>query len=191
MSGSLYGMSEDATIDYQTLRFALSDAGAVEDPSEVHGTLCGVLCVDESAPAESLVEAESAPGMRQTLGTLRETTLEGLFDPGMGFEPLLPDDSRATLSGRVEALARWCAGFVYGIASRGEFDYGALSDEVREVVRDLTELSKAGLTEEDAGEEQGESDYAELVEYVRVGVQLVFLELRSGRTGDETPARLH
>lgn len=184
-------MTENATIDYQTLRFALSDSGAVEDPAEVHGTLCGVLCVDDSAPAETLVEADSAPGMRHTLDRLRDATRQGLFDPGMGFEPLLPDDSRATLAGRAEALARWCAGFVYGIASRGEFDYNALSGEVREVVRDLTELSKAGLTEDDAGDEQGESDYAELVEYVRVGVQLVFLELRSGRSGEEASARLH
>lgn len=182
-------MSENAPIDYQALGLALADAGAVEHVSEVHGTLCGVVCVVDDVPAEALVEDEVAPLLRPTLDALRKSTLEGLFDPGMGFEPLLPGDARTPLAERVEALARWCAGFVYGVASRGEFDLGALSSEVQEVVRDLTELSKVGWSEEDSDHEQGESDYAELVEYLRVGVQLVFLELRSGLS--DAPARLH
>lgn len=184
-------MNEDVAIDYEALRTALADAGAVEDTSEVHGTLCGVLCVEDTPSAEALVEADVAADMREPLEQLRKATLSELFDPGMGFEPLVPDDGRTALAERVEALARWCAGFVYGIASRGEFDYSTLSGEVQEVVRDLTELSKVGWSDEDDSQEQGENDYAELVEYVRVGVQLVFLELHSGRSGEEAPARLH
>lgn len=184
-------MSDDPTIDYDALELALSDAGGVDDPSEVHGTLCGVLCRDDEAAAELLVEEDVVSGMRQTLATLRQSTLAELVDPGMGFEPLLPEDARTPLMDRVDALARWCAGFVYGVASRGDLDYKTLSGEVQEVVRDLTELSKVGWTEEEGSQEQGESDYAELVEYVRVGVQLVFLELRSGQADGDAPARLH
>lgn len=178
-----------ADIDYPTLKDALADAGAVDEPAEVHGTLCGALCVDEEVCPLTLVEVEAGGDLRDTLDELRRSTLEGLFDPDMGFAPLLPDDN-VPLERRVRALARWCGGFVYGIASRGEFDYSVLSEEVREVVHDLTELSKAALTAEDTDREQGESDYAELVEYVRVGVQLVFLELRPGRAA-EPAARLH
>ena len=117
-------------------------------------------------------------------------TLEGLFDPDLSFQPLLPADD-VDLERRVQALARWCAGFLYGLSADGSFDINNLSGEVREVVNDLTELSRAGLTAEDADNESAEADYAELVEYVRVGVQMVFLELQPGREGPTRRESLH
>jgi uncharacterized protein len=55
-----------------------------------------------------------------------------------------------------------------------------LPGEAGEVVRDFAEITRAGV---DADEEQesNESAYAELVEFVRVGVQLLFEELASAR----------
>lgn len=190
-SGNLSRMNEDTAIDYQTLQSALAEVGSVDDPSEVHGTLCGVLCVDESAPADSLVEEEVVADMRSMLERLRKATMANLLDPSMNFEPLLPEDGQVPLGDRVDAMARWSSGFVYGVASRGELDYGNLSGEVQEVIRDITELSKVGWTDDDSDEEQGESDYAELTEYLRVGVQLVFLELHSGQSPEQTSPQLH
>jgi len=44
------------------------------------------------------------------------------------------------------------------------------------VVRDFIEISRAGV-DASQGEESNEAAYAELVEFVRVGVQLLFEEL--------------
>lgn len=175
---------------YRALHHALSRSGSVQDPAEVHGTLCGMLCMHENADPAAAVEAERGADLGEPLAALRELTLESLFDSDAGFTPILPGDEDAPLSQRVQSLARWCAGFVYGLASRGELDFARLSDEVREVIEDLTELSKATLALDEVGTEAAERDYAELVEYVRVGAQLVFLELRPARDTGESE-RLH
>ena len=59
-------------------------------------------------------------------------------------------------------------------------DASELPGEVGEIVRDLTEISRADV-DDARRHESNESAYAELVEFVRVGVQLVFEELRRAR----------
>lgn len=179
---------------YDALAQGLTRAGAIQNPADVHGTLTGMLCVNDKANPLAALDDEPDDALREALAALREMTLEGLFDADMGFAPLLPDDEVA-LATRVQALARWCAGFLYGLASQAgdgeDFDLSRLTDEAGEVVRDLTELSRVGLTDEDSQGEAAEVDYAELVEYLRVGVQMIFMELRPQRTGSETRERLH
>lgn len=176
---------------YDALQHALREHGSVQEPAEVHGTLCGILCVhDDADPSQALEDAQEL-GLDTAMRALREVVLEALFDSESGFMPMLPGDEAAPLDDRVQALARWCSGFVYGLASQPEFDLQGLSGEVREVIQDLTELGRATLTSDDASAEAAERDYAELVEYVRVGAQLVFLELRPARHADAQRERLH
>ncbi|AWN17806.1 UPF0149 family protein [Salinisphaera sp. LB1] len=175
---------------FMALDHGLKQAGSVQTPGETHGTLTGMLCIDNEQPPAAAVDDVEAENLTAALEALREMTLEGLFDPDLSFTPLLPDDDEHSLDRRVNALARWCSGFLFGLSYRGRFDPDQLSDEVREIVTDLTELSKAELTaEEDA--DSAEADYAELVEYVRVGVQMIFLELQPRREGPETRETLH
>ncbi len=55
-------------------------------------------------------------------------------------------------------------------------------------MRDLGEITRAGVDASDSIE-ANESALAELVEFVRVGVQLVFDELESLRDKDPPPPR--
>jgi len=175
-------MTQDNANIFDALQHGLTEAESVQTPGEVHGTLTGMLCIDNATPGARALDDVENDSLDSAMDALREITLEGLFDPDLTFRPLLPDDE-VELERRVVSLARWCAGFLYGLSSHGEFDLSRLSAEVREVVADLTELSKAGLTAEDSDAETAEGDYAELVEYVRVGVQMVFLELQPKREG--------
>jgi len=180
---------------YGALSQGLEAAGALQTPADVHGTLTGLLCANENADATAALDDDATDTLREALSALREMTLEGLFDPDLGFTPLLPDDDEAALDTRVKALAGWCGGFLYGMASEqgngGELDLANLSPELREVVNDLSQLARVGLTAEDNDAESAEGDYAELVEYVRVGVQMIFMELRPPRSGPETREQLH
>ena len=99
-----------------------------------------------------------------------QTELEA---PDCGFKPLLPPDS-APLAYRVEALADYSAGLLFGIALAGELDGGAASAEVTELVRDLTEICKVSLDDEG---EAGERAYTELVEFLKVATQTLYVEL--------------
>ncbi|RJS92378.1 UPF0149 family protein [Salinisphaera sp. Q1T1-3] len=174
---------------FAALKTGLTQAGSVQTPGETHGTLTGMLCMDNEAAPAAAVDDVTAPSLTSALDALREITLEGLFDPDLSFRPLLPDDE-TPLETRVAALARWCGGFLYGLSFFGDFNPARLSAEIREVVSDLTELSKAELSA-DQDDESAETDYAELVEYVRVGVQMIFLECQPKREGPETRETLH
>ena len=59
---------------------------------------------------------------------------------------------------------------------------------IRDIVTDFSEITRASFSSEET-EEEGEAALVELVEYVRVSVQLVFEELhmvRSGSSGSGT-----
>jgi hypothetical protein len=81
---------------------------------------------------------------------------------------------------QVEAVAAWCQGFLNGVgstapaAARSSADGTALG----EILRDFAEISRAGLSEEEAeGHDEPDFALAEIQEYVRVSVQIVFEEL--------------
>jgi uncharacterized protein YgfB (UPF0149 family) len=125
------------------------------------------------------------------LRSLYFITAETLNGADLEFHPLLPEDA-SPLDERTTALAQWCVGFLYGLGSGSIPDLSALPGEVGEVIRDFDEITRVGVeggpgedkSDDDRGE-QNESAYAELVEFVRVGVQIVFEELESLRTTEE------
>lgn len=168
---------------------ALTDGGSAVHPAEAHGCLCGALCarrqyllsewIDELLPEP---DAEIASGLAGgPLGILFESSQAALAEGNLEFSPLLPDDE-VDLLPRVDALAAWCEGFLYGFGSAGTIPQSALGGEVREFLADAVELSRAG-TDGESPVEVEEEAYAELVEYLRVGVQLVYDELEVHRAG--------
>ena len=178
-------------MDFDALSDALAPLGDPDAAAEYHGTLCGALsvCEPEKIDLLRLIESDEAlpPDVRPALERLRGETLAALGDETMRFQPLLPDDA-AALVPRVNALASWCHGFLFGLASRRELDLARCSEEVREIVHDFTELTRAVVGDEtDVNIE--ESAYTELVEYVRVGAPLVFMELHPRPTLDPSDSQ--
>src|SRR6266480_5553812 len=104
-----------------------------------------------------------------SLHALYAATADALLQPDMEFELLLPEDGQS-IDARTAALAEWCQGFLYGLGAGAIPDAGGLPGEVGEIVRDFAEIARADVDARQA-EESNESAYAELVEFVRVGVQ--------------------
>lgn len=160
--------------------------------AESHGCLCGALCTMQEYPLESWLDelvpdaGDDPADDRAPLRLLFADTLRDLRGDEMEFQLLLPDDD-APLVERAMALSQWCQGFLYGFGIGGEVPREQLSGEVEEVLRDLTHISQASVeTGGDAEEE--ELAYAEIVEYVRAGVQLIHDELFEVRAaGDSLP----
>jgi uncharacterized protein len=176
---------------YSHVQELLAQEHALVDAAEAHGMLAGCLCAAagyrcEDWLREILPEGSVAPAAAATLGELCAATASALLLPDMEFELLLPEDAQP-LTARTAALARWCQGFLYGLGAGAIPDMKQLPGEVGEIVRDLTEITRAGV---DAGqdEQSNESAYAELVEFVRVGVQLLFEELAGARRAPAAPA---
>jgi uncharacterized protein len=166
--------------DYSSIQSTLAASHAVADAAEAHGTLAGALCALvpyrlEDWLAEILPEGVGGGSAAPALQTLYEATVTALSNRQMDLELLIPDDDRP-IEERTQALTAWCSGFLYGLGSNGAADPQRLPGDLGEIVRDLTEITRADV---DAGDsaEANESALAELVEFVRVGVQLVFDEL--------------
>lgn len=167
--------------DHNELAALLSRLGYTESAAHFHGALCGALCVvdvEKLDVVELLEEGAAEPDVAdaRALVRLRDVSCADLLSTEMGFEPLLPGDAVA-LGTRVDALADWCGGFLFGLSSRRTLDIRGMSEEARETLKDLTQFTQAGFDPEGDPEAE-ENAYAEVVEYVRVGAQLLYLELR-------------
>ena len=65
---------------FDALQVGLTQAESVQTPGEVHGTLTGMLCVDNEISGARAVEDVKNDKIDGALDALREMTLEGLFD---------------------------------------------------------------------------------------------------------------
>ena len=176
--------------DYEEIQDLLKTARSVTDAAEAHGTLAGGLCATvayrfEDWLGEILPEGQAPPEITDALRQLFRTTVESLGAAQMEFAPLLPEDEQP-IDTRAAALGLWCQGFLYGLGASSLNDATQLPGDVGEIVRDLGEITRVGV---DSGEslESNEGAYAELVEFVRVGVQLVFDELEPLRAPPPRP----
>ncbi len=195
------------------LNQAFRRLGIAGDAAENHGILCGLLCargeVDEEewvalmiadAPAGgaggAIIRPSFAAGSapmsmneeRALLNDLYEATVRDLGAPDLVFMPLLPDDSEP-LGRRAEAVSDWCRGFLYGLGVGGIEDHETMPEDMREIIADIIEISRAS-SETDESEED-EHAFMELVEYLRAGVTLVYETLDVGRRGDADRPVLH
>jgi len=150
------------------------------DPAEVHGVICGTLCVTQDNNDDiwlARIQHElfgSDPLIHETQTMLRELfsmTASQLNDAELRFSPLLPADRRG-LSVRVDALGRWCEGFLLGLSLGGLKQRHRLPTEAQEFLRDLSDIARVGFDTDEA-EDEDEAAYMEIVEYIRVGVLLL------------------
>ena len=156
--------------------------------AEGHGCLCGALCTSAHYPLERwLAEivpddapADAAPD--QALQLLFEDTLHALRSDQMEFQPLLPDDQE-TLEQRAQALSQWCQGFLYGFGTGHPVKPEDMTNNVGEILRDMTHIGRA-VTELGEASEEEEQAYSDVVEYIRVGVQLIHDELDAVRSAE-------
>lgn len=142
-------------------------------------------------------EGRADDASQHALRLLYSDTLNALRGEDMEFEVLLPEDD-ISLEARASGLSQWCQGFLYGFGTgqshaqthaqapaqaEGE-SHGnpgkrdELPANVHEILNDLTHIGRASVElDGDADNESEEEAYAEVVEYVRVGVQLIHDEL--------------
>lgn len=182
--------------DWTRVGAALSSAGALGGPAEIHGEFCGLACVmgkdAVSAWANAtLSDARTRPAdVIEKLEQLAETAWASLDAGDMSFDLLLPPDDES-LERRTECLGTWCQGFMHGLGAAGQpgKDSPVVQHEIiGDIIGDFSEITRASFAADET-EEEGEAALVEIVEYVRVSVQLIFEELhtiRSGSTGSGT-----
>jgi len=195
-------MNDLATVDIDDLERMLKDAGTAFEAAEAHGAFCGRACLTGVAAIrdwqqELMAESDDANVLahecNRALETLAADTLLKLDAGDMRFALLLPGDDEL-LQLRTAALADWCHGFMHGLVSAGGADQGAPADVLdfsdgSEILDDFSEITKAGASSDEG--EESEWAYVELVEYVRVSVQLIYDETATLRVLPDASALEH
>lgn len=160
--------------------FASLLAGSAQpvSPAELHGLLLGRSCAGAGfdfepwlADATELLGAEPDDNVRQALVGLQEMVKGELAGGDIAIVLLLPSDE-APLAERALALGQWCQSFLtgFGLVAGDR----ALSAEAMEVLQDLAAIAQVQDSLEES--EDGESDYMEVMEYLRVAPLLLFTE---------------
>lgn len=170
----------NATVSYANLAAALTAMRIGVGASELHGSLSGYVCGGGNAGSVlSALELESGDSQpddadQRLLGELYAETRLQLDDPELGFEPLLPDAARP-LAERGDALVDWCRGFLGGLGLSGQAGGHGLSEEGAEILRDLDTIAASHFSYDEADDE---NSLMEVFEFVRIGVLLLYAELR-------------
>ncbi|HTQ99180.1 MAG TPA: UPF0149 family protein [Candidatus Acidoferrum sp.] len=179
------------TPDYAMMQQLLDKTLPDMTPAALHGLITGLLVsgapdIDEEDIA-ALLDCEFAPVMAQLTAKLIGTTRDQLQQADYSFQPLLPLDDEQLVA-RVQALGHWCESFTNGFSAGFVEADSALGDEGREALTDIAQF--ASLSDEiDDDIEDEETDYMELVEYVRMATMTLFHQLFQQLSRQLTPAR--
>ena len=166
-------------ITYQALQQQLVQADTDIGAAEAQGILNGLLCTNNQAALPvwlqlifENVDLNNAQieSVKIVLQQLYKDTLALYRDSMRNIDVLLPDDEMP-LAHRLEMLALWSNGFLYGLGL-GQADLKNLSNEANDVIRSFTDFSKIDLENLDE-DESSEADYIELVEFLKIGTTLV------------------
>ena len=169
---------------YENLREALVLVALDKRVSEWHGYICGALAVDIAFPLTTSVntlvadsaEINATADTEQLMQQVYQVAQSQMTDSNLQFQLLLPESDDIDLSTRVNALASWCEGFLFGLANAGLQQTSSIPPDIQEILVDLSRIAQ--LDGADTGEEDEEASYNELMEFVRMSVLLVAEEIQ-------------
>ena len=176
-------------MNYSDLEKLRISASLTTNTAEYHGLISSRLCfgIDNF---EDLTSEDSSDDKSVTSIQIREFNdaflkmIEEVKDQfkkgGFNFELFLPSDSEP-IEYRALGLASWCQGFIdgYGMSIvELSIEIDSLGDgEASEIIEDFAQIST--LDSNSISDEQDEEiAFMELIEYVRVSVQLLYEDFR-------------
>jgi hypothetical protein len=175
---------------YSAFAALLASSGHSVSPAELHGLLLGRSCAGAGfeidpwlTDAAELFGGEVQDNLRQALVGLQEMVKGELAGDDIALVLLLPGDD-APLAERAVAMGQWCQGFLagFGLTARES----ALSAEAMEVLQDLAAIAQVQDALEES--EDGENDYMEVTEYLRVAPLLLFSECAKPLSAQPKPS---
>jgi len=160
-------------LDFDAVQRALQHLGATAEAAEAHGILAALLLDRSPLPLWLGQILDDLPDKGDALAAERIALLEELYaetreqleNEEFGFELLLPDEVE-DFGRRLQGLASWCQGFLFGLGVSGLAGGERLDTEARECLSDLLEISK--LSDDDEGGDEAELQFAEIAEHVRM-----------------------
>ena len=157
--------------------------------AEYHGLVSSRVCfginnfedltLQDSSDDNSVVSIQIQE-FNKAFSKLTDQVIDQLNENELNFELLLPSDSEP-IEYRALGLASWCQGFIdgYGMSiAELDIDMDSLGKgEAAEIIEDFVQISTLDSNSIVHGEDE-EIAFMEIVEYVRVSVQLLYESFR-------------
>ena len=157
---------------------------------ETHGGICSQICFQSDYFEEFVPIDNSDDGAaisvqistyRKALQRIIETDTHKLKEGDLSFELIIAGET-SSIQERAEALSIWCQGFIDGVSflltEHGLKIDQAENKESFEIIEDFTQIST--LDSHSISEEVDEElALMELIEFVRLSVQMIYDEFRS------------
>jgi len=182
-------MSQEPSLpSYNVLTKMIQKFQPTADAAQTHGLLCGYICAMTGATENIwdriFPDVKKNKKVYELLQEVLETSYHLLSEFSFEFRLILPTD-KTDINARAEALGLWCQGFLTGL----ELGYVPIEDrepgQVTEALDDIIEISEISFGEI-AENDEDESAYFELVEYVRLSVLMIYHELKTENTPETT-----
>ncbi|MBD2857873.1 UPF0149 family protein [Spongiibacter sp. KMU-158] len=189
-------------LDHDGLADIFLALGALSPPAELHGYASGYVAAGGKTIAEEawpqhcmeLLDCEQ-PNPEQAVELYRvySSVKQDLTSNNMDFLLLLPGEE-FELGLRLASLGQWCQGFLTGFAMAGkqrlaEKGSSKYSDELTEALGDIAAIAQ--ISEDEAGDEQGEQDFFAICEYLRVVTMTIYAECVDLSAQQPASGRLH
>lgn len=145
------------------------------NPSEAQGMLISYICAHPNEAILLWIKELSRltnDGIKEgdLLVALYKDTVQSLNDLNFTFSPLLPEGD---VYQKIEALQQCAEGLIYGIG----INHLKLEGDAYEFMNDLIEFSHTTFeVEDEMNEEETEQDFEEVLEFVRMGILLLYHE---------------
>ncbi|MDQ8040013.1 MAG: UPF0149 family protein, partial [Rickettsiella sp.] len=176
----------------------LSQTEVITSPAEIHGMLCGFICVGTKLNGgfwiDSLLKRLGVSPPRLMMEP--QETVVGLYDAAcrqlgglQSFKLLLPDE-QYKLEERAEALSLWCEGFLYGLNLGGGTFNEEISEAVHEALYCIAEIAKLDVNQLEVTE-LDRLAYDEAIEFITQAIPLIYEELMHPEEGNAGSAYLH
>lgn len=166
--------------NYTTLAKALKEAESSFQAAQVHGYICGLLCATSGKldnSWENKILTSKNRTAREMLNQLQETSFHLVSEFSFEFSLLLPSD-RTDINERTEALGLWCQGFLTGLKQHNIPVENREPGEMTDALNDILEIAQVSYGDLNTNDED-ETAYFELVEYIRLAVLMIFHELKN------------
>ena len=175
--------------DYKVLDKLCSNLEEPVNVSGLHGSISGMLAVNSSTTLATCLrqygDGEVAgdflarfPQLGSDFESIYGSIHYALNETEFDYQLFLPDDEEA-MEHRLQALVHWCNDFLlaFGISHASMGNKGC-SKEVSELLSNFADFSKVDIQQVEEGEEE-ETDYQEIVEFIRMGVVHIHSEFHT------------
>ncbi len=178
-------MNEKSHIEYINIAELVDHYNLDVTTAELHGIITGSICTAKLNPVEDSwikllvpyqpLDDHQLGHLTDSLKIIYNLTAHALEGDGFEFVPSLPDED-ASSEFRTTELAAWCRGFIMAYQQYNK-DNNNLSDDSLEAIADLAEIAYVETSDGEEDEDENEQALAELEEYIRISVQMIFDDL--------------